>query len=664
MPQRPNANASPVISPSAISSKPREMPSSVKHSSEATTVPVPAAAGASNPTRSIRKSSGSAMNGPSVSQPPKPQTASSASHGKYNSSPRHGRHAASRAMATPAAVRGSPKSGFSQPPPMHNGKQTAAKQVPQKKTTRRASQPIINWLQRKWGGTGRGKRTENLLGDHSPRERPVPPKQASNCAVPSPLPSPHSEGANNTVSLNGDSIISRDYNSVLDADDRDDVDSCIRSVWSPTSAMEADEDASLRPLPPSSPPSPSPSRSSSSYMSDPRTFRSMTASTKPTTLLSIDLNGGGMAHIAQAPNTPLRHVSHTRSSSVATSLLMGGGGSITFSTLPPSSSPSSAAAAGVVHAPLHTTHHPRNNPRPSSPPLDNASVLTLASSAYAIPGLRGAFYTSVPPSALGADSAIGADSVSIAFPDGESASQITGADEERLEDRDFDASVRALRPRSSRRGSWESEVSRWSARILGPGTPSLAREKSVWTTNSAYTGAVSDHYTFHSEDEPRVALPGNFFVSFHFQLVTNLADADDDRKMDQLDEEDSLSREDGEKFTPSFAVSEDGKPAPANTQRGSEDVIPSIANELTTTPRKTTVQLADDASPPVPMSSDAGHASIHLTKDDTEERPSLDTLGNGVYVDCPKFPSTICEEAEPKPDCDAESKDVSFPSSG
>ena len=29
-------------------------------------------------------------------------------------------------------------------------------------------------------------------------------------------------------------------------------------------------------------------------------------------------------------------------------------------------------------------------------------------------------------------------------------------------DRDFDASVRALRPRSSRRGSWESEASSWS----------------------------------------------------------------------------------------------------------------------------------------------------------------------------------------------------------
>lgn len=56
-----------------------------------------------------------------------------------------------------------------------------------------------------------------------------------------------------------------------------------------------------------------------------------------------------------------------------------------------------------------------------------------------------------------------------------------------LDERDVDASVRALRPRSSRRGSWESEVSRWSARIQ-VGTPSLVRERSLWTTNSVRTG--------------------------------------------------------------------------------------------------------------------------------------------------------------------------------
>lgn len=48
-----------------------------------------------------------------------------------------------------------------------------------------------------------------------------------------------------------------------------------------------------------------------------------------------------------------------------------------------------------------------------------------------------------------------------------------------------DASVRALRPRSSRRGSWGSEVSGWSAQILQTsGTPS--QERSLFaSTNDA-----------------------------------------------------------------------------------------------------------------------------------------------------------------------------------
>lgn len=80
----------------------------------------------------------------------------------------------------------------------------------------------------------------------------------------------------------------------------------------------------------------------------------------------------------------------------------------------------------------------------------------------------------------------------MAFADAESTSHFNLGDDERLDERDVDASVRALRPRSSRRGSWESEVSRWSARIQpGPGTPSLVRERSVWTTNSVRTGALS-----------------------------------------------------------------------------------------------------------------------------------------------------------------------------
>jgi len=57
-----------------------------------------------------------------------------------------------------------------------------------------------------------------------------------------------------------------------------------------------------------------------------------------------------------------------------------------------------------------------------------------------------------------------------------------------------DASVRALRPRSSRRGSWESEVSGWSAQILQmSGTPS--QERSLF----ASAGTKSNDATAENE---------------------------------------------------------------------------------------------------------------------------------------------------------------------
>ena len=74
---------------------------------------------------------------------------------------------------------------------------------------------------------------------------------------------------------------------------------------------------------------------------------------------------------------------------------------------------------------------------------------------------------------------------------GDSISHISGllGDDERLfndgeVDRDVDASVRALRPRSSRRGSWESGASGWSAAVTGSEYP---RNRSLWTSNSTGT---------------------------------------------------------------------------------------------------------------------------------------------------------------------------------
>ncbi|THV03292.1 hypothetical protein K435DRAFT_774981 [Dendrothele bispora CBS 962.96] len=430
---------------------------------------------------------------------------------------------------------GTSKNGVvsSKKPPVPPPTKSSPQNVQQK---RRSGKPIINWFQRKLAGTVRAKRVENAPQVNGKGRGSQLVVRSPNRVVSSPLPSPvpntnRQQGKldnirRKTISLNGDDDV-RDASILSEDDERSIDDSVARdSMWSPNSALEADEDASLRPLPPSSPPSPSPSRSSSSYLSDPRTFKSIAASTKPTTLLSIDLNGG-MAHIAQAPITPTSQAArspHVRNSSTASNTpnLLGSGTSITFAALPPSPQSSSrpdslrepAGSAqpsnGIVQAPLHTTHHPRNNPRPSSPPLDNASVLTLASSAYAIPGLRVGSVTpvwsSAPPSAVGG----GGDSVSHfggTYEDVESTSQLALGDDDRLDDRDADASVRALRPRSTRRGSWESEASRWSARIqIGTGTPSLARDRSLWTTNSIRTGALSaDNVdTYDKSEEPDV----------------------------------------------------------------------------------------------------------------------------------------------------------------
>ena len=401
-------------------------------------------------------------------------------------------------------------------PPRQDQQQQPQYPPRQKKIARKSSKPIINWFQRKLTGTGRQRRVSDSDGLRSPRpvsqrrqnsgqsgqrKRPnSPPVQIKRPIVP---PVSTDFGRSRAISL--DSQDGYDSAPETTGDHGSDYgyegSSLARiSTWSPASILEADDNASLRPLPPSAPPSPSPSHSSSSYLSDPRTFRSMTASTKPTTILSIDI-AGGLAHIAQVP-TPVSagpwFAPHVRNSSL--DVPVGSGNSITFSALPPSPavsrppSPSNTntGATRPVQAPQHTAHHPRNNPRPFSPPLDNASLLTLASSAFGIPGAR------IGANALsygGDRSIIGA---------GDSVSHISGllGDDERLfndgeMDRDVDASVRALRPRSSRRGSWESGASGWSAAVTGSGYP---RNRSLWTSNSIGDTPAVDEYGDDDDD--------------------------------------------------------------------------------------------------------------------------------------------------------------------
>lgn len=407
-------------------------------------------------------------------------------------------------------------------PPPQTQQQQPGHPSRQSKLVRKSSKPIINWFQRKLTGTGRQRRASETDGLRSPRhvsqrrqnsgqdrqrKRPnSPPIQNKRPIVP-----PVSTDFARSRAISLDSGDGYDSAPETSGDRRSDYgyegSSLARiSTWSPPSILEADDNASLRPLPPSAPPSPSPSHSSSSYLSDPRTFRSMTASTKPTTILSIDIPGG-LAHIAQVPtpaSTGPWFTPHVRNSSL--DVPVGSGNSITFSALPPSPTPSrppslsntTTGATRPVQAPLHTAHHPRNNPRPFSPPLDNASMLTLASSAFGVPGAR------IGANALsyggGGGSIIGT---------GDSISHISGllGDDERLfndgeVDRDVDASVRALRPRSSRRGSWESGASGWSAAVTD-------QNRSLWTSNSTGDGVTVDGYGESDNDNDMTSVEGS-----------------------------------------------------------------------------------------------------------------------------------------------------------
>ena len=184
-----------------------------------------------------------------------------------------------------------------------------------KKLKHKGSKPIITWITKKLGGSHTQRPTKfsaahvNAAGDEfgvrndtAPRGRAVSLQVAQTSA---PVAS--------AVILNDDHDLPSPSAARSMLSERNSMTA--DSTWTKKSpALEADDDASIRPLPPTSPPSPTPSRSSSSQVSDLRTFRSGAASTKPTTLMSTDSgNGPGlitgtMAHIAQfttpAPSSP------------------------------------------------------------------------------------------------------------------------------------------------------------------------------------------------------------------------------------------------------------------------------------------------------------------------------------------------------------------------
>jgi hypothetical protein len=245
-------------------------------------------------------------------------------------------------------------------------------------------------------------------------------------------------------------------------------------------------------------------------LSDPRTFRSMTASTNQRRVLSIDI-AGGLAHIAQVP-TPVSagpwFTPHVRNSSLDVPLeavILSRSRlylpRLRYPDLPPhrtlpQGQRDLSRLPNTPHITLGTI------PDRSLPPLDNASVLTLASSAFGIPGAR------IGANALsygGDRSIIGA---------GDSISHISGllGDDERLfndgeADRDVDASVRALRPRSSRRGSWESGASGWSAAVTGQRY--RPKNRSLWTSNSTGTGDGLTVDGYGDDDNDLTSVEGN-----------------------------------------------------------------------------------------------------------------------------------------------------------
>ncbi|KAG8716116.1 hypothetical protein FRC11_009165 [Ceratobasidium sp. 423] len=390
-------------------------------------------------------------------------------NGKQLAAPKPSPVAKSSPLGKQAAVSKGTQSKVTSPP----SKTTAvpATSSPQaegtKKVRRKGSKPIINWFQRKLAGR-----------KPHPAHTPIPGYERGRDPSPRhvrPISQSRSVGPSSRKRRSG--ATAGDADAEFEASLRDATSIRSRSMspslgpesmWAP-SMHEADDDASIRPLPPTTPPSPTPSNTThltqttqSGYISDLRTVGSHSVSTKPTTLLSVDIGGGGqMAHIAQA-HTPIpavvapsptsaqfarfpstRSAHHQPTSSTA---------SVTFSNTAYPSSPLSTSPyflggdeAGdedvTTQVPTHSLPHPRNNPRPSSPPLDNASTLTLASSNFNV---------SRP---------VDADAIS--------------------------ASVRAIR----RRGSWESGESRWSA-VVGNRRPASFRTAGSWRTGGSIGGGI------------------------------------------------------------------------------------------------------------------------------------------------------------------------------
>ncbi|GJN91017.1 hypothetical protein Rhopal_004031-T1 [Rhodotorula paludigena] len=304
-------------------------------------------------------------------------------------------------MATAAAPQPSP--------PLAPQQRTASGGTPSKPSHKRVFKTLSRFL---GGGSSNKQRSANARDKQAQQgtQSPAP------AAVISPLSSPSQPPFEGSTSPSRGR--SRSSSRERRADDDGQVDGQGRrhrndSVSAQSAMSGADTDALTVD---------SSSHASSLAPTHASTYKSY-ASTKPTTLLSVD-SGGGANRIAVVPGTGTGYfggaaapqpsfsaalpASPATQSPISPASPLGGSGGLHQhrpSTSSTSSSisltPSGAALSalnggpgaspsldlpdspGVQGVPYHTLAHPRNNPHPAFPPADNASMLTLASSSFA-----------------------------------------------------------------------------------------------------------------------------------------------------------------------------------------------------------------------------------------------------------------------------------------
>lgn len=229
-------------------------------------------------------------------------------------------------------------------------------------------------------------------------------------------------------------------------------------------------------------------------------------------------------------------------------------------------------------------------------------MLTLASSAFATSGARTGGYAWTGGYAGDSVSHLGG---------GDSLSHFVVDDALMAEDRD--ASVRALRPRSSRRGSWDSEASGWSARVSGMGGMGLiGRERSVRTAPSFRTGgqATMDDHDGNGSllDDSAASMTAEEEEDRETESPDGDEDVDDEGEKeereppsagsydDQESQEEALDDDEldvstpGPKTKPLQSIAPDTTPRKEQQYTLEEENVPDVASEVSLRDRRDTIR--------------------------------------------------------------------------